>query len=445
MILRTLELHSFGRFIDQSYEFRRGMNLVIGPNEAGKSTMMEAIPAVLFGCKDKKRFRPWARNVHCSAKLILENKHSNISLARDIDSDLVDLSQSDDLYNEQDSFHSRVVTGEHSERKIEYTLYLKKFFGLSDERLFRASLFLGQGDFPSNAQDISNQLRTLLSGFACGDSDVVLKSLQDDYLAITNDNPWSEHKTSSRELEAVQDALDAIHSQKVQLQQLKIQMPQLQQQIADIKVQLSQDKHDYSQGVEYLHWLQHQWQSQDYDPCEPVAADEYKSVQNKIIVANAGSDLELELQQLEKTLVDANLPVEIPESLPHLLAEADDIRCALVALQQRMIPLRKAQNALVFPHWWRWSMISLLLVLFVVGGSYYLPQWSKFASLFIGAVLVAMWSWLVLCARIKGKQKKDLQQQLAELELLREEDRSRLQSVDDQFEKFGFSSSAVEM
>jgi len=49
MILRSIELESFGRFRGQTVEFRRGLNLVIGPNEAGKSTIAEAVPAVLFG------------------------------------------------------------------------------------------------------------------------------------------------------------------------------------------------------------------------------------------------------------------------------------------------------------------------------------------------------------------------------------------------------------
>ena len=72
MILRSLELKSFGRFNDKTFEFRRGMNLVVGANEAGKSTMMASIPAVLFGLRDKQRYQPWGSQQGCQAVLQFE-------------------------------------------------------------------------------------------------------------------------------------------------------------------------------------------------------------------------------------------------------------------------------------------------------------------------------------------------------------------------------------
>ena len=68
MILRSIEMESFGKFHNQTIEFRRGMNLVIGPNETGKSTIAEAVPAVLFGTDRLERYKPWGRNA-CSASL----------------------------------------------------------------------------------------------------------------------------------------------------------------------------------------------------------------------------------------------------------------------------------------------------------------------------------------------------------------------------------------
>ncbi len=48
MILTSLHLQRFGRFTDASWEFRPGLNVIRGPNEAGKSTMREAIVRLLF-------------------------------------------------------------------------------------------------------------------------------------------------------------------------------------------------------------------------------------------------------------------------------------------------------------------------------------------------------------------------------------------------------------
>jgi len=48
MIIRKVRLAPFGAVADKSYAFDRGLNILLGPNEAGKSTLINAIYAVLF-------------------------------------------------------------------------------------------------------------------------------------------------------------------------------------------------------------------------------------------------------------------------------------------------------------------------------------------------------------------------------------------------------------
>lgn len=98
MILRSLELKHFGKFSERSFDFRRGFNLVVGANESGKSTMMEAIPAALFGLRDKDRYKPWGRQGSCEAALSLENGGCTVRIERELLSDRVQLVERDDLY-----------------------------------------------------------------------------------------------------------------------------------------------------------------------------------------------------------------------------------------------------------------------------------------------------------------------------------------------------------
>ena len=52
MRLRRLDLIRYGRFTDSSLELPRGqpdLHIVVGPNEAGKSTVRSAIGDLLFG------------------------------------------------------------------------------------------------------------------------------------------------------------------------------------------------------------------------------------------------------------------------------------------------------------------------------------------------------------------------------------------------------------
>jgi DNA repair exonuclease SbcCD ATPase subunit len=61
MRLRTLRVDGFGRISGRTFAFGPGLNVVVGRNEAGKSTLAAAIVASLYGLGrgEKDRWRPW--------------------------------------------------------------------------------------------------------------------------------------------------------------------------------------------------------------------------------------------------------------------------------------------------------------------------------------------------------------------------------------------------
>lgn len=439
MILRSLELTNFGLFNDKSYEFRRGMNLVIGPNEAGKSTMMESVPAIIFGCNEKKRFQPWGQSEPTSAALILENQRNNVLIERNIDTDHIELKQSDDMYQQQDHFIATVTVGEHSPQQLEYREYLAKTLGIHDEMLFRASLFVGQGDFPSSAKQIEQQIRVLLSGFIHGDCDLVRQSLQDDYLAITCEDPWSGLKASPRELDVVKELLGDLDVKREQLDQWLLESKQVQQQISELEQKLDRDRSDYDSGIEYLIWIQQQWhdESDEHQLNTILAASELSQNDNQPLIT--------ECKQLEKTLTDAGLPAEIPEDLPRLLSSADDIRCDLVSLQQQIIPLRKELKEITLPCWKKSLLATLLpLLVIVVLWDFFPDKHTLFITLF-SILCLTLWGSFLIRYRQQRSSQLQIQKKISQLELRRTEDRSRLEALDEEFESHGLSCSAIEL
>lgn len=439
MILRSLELKSFGLFNDKTYEFRRGMNLIIGPNEAGKSTMMESIPAILFGCHDKKRFQPWGQGQPTRAALILENQRKNVLIERNIDTDHIEFKQSDDMYQQQDHFIATLAVGEHSSEQIEYRDYLAKTLGIHDEQLFRASLFVGQGNFPSNAKQIEQQVRVLLSGFVHGDCDLVRQSLEDDYLAITCEDPLNGVKASPRELDVVKEMLENLDAKRQQLSQWLLELKQLQQQILRLEKKLECDRSDYDSGVEYLVWIQQQWQDEggnrhDNEHLSTVAVGE-----------NDTHPLLAECKQLENTLKDAGLPTEIPEDLPRLLTTADDIRCSLVSIQQEIIPLRQQLSKIVVPCWKKSLLATLLPLLALLVLWNYSPSYQPVFIALFGTLCLTLWGSFFIRYRQRRSSQLQLEGKISQIELRRTEDRSRLEALDDEFERHGLSSSAIEL
>ena len=51
MKIRQLEIENYGIFRDQKFEFDARLAVVFGPNEAGKSTLLQLIRELLFGFK----------------------------------------------------------------------------------------------------------------------------------------------------------------------------------------------------------------------------------------------------------------------------------------------------------------------------------------------------------------------------------------------------------
>ena len=45
MRLRSLRVEGFGKLVDRTFEFGRGLTVIAGPNEAGKSTLAAAVVA----------------------------------------------------------------------------------------------------------------------------------------------------------------------------------------------------------------------------------------------------------------------------------------------------------------------------------------------------------------------------------------------------------------
>ncbi len=65
MKIQNLHLTAFGKFKDKRISFSEGINYIYGENEAGKSTIMAFIKAMLYGFTgrgaegDRKRYSPW--------------------------------------------------------------------------------------------------------------------------------------------------------------------------------------------------------------------------------------------------------------------------------------------------------------------------------------------------------------------------------------------------
>jgi uncharacterized protein YhaN len=437
MMISRIELRHFGRFVEADFDFKTGINLVTGPNEAGKSTIMAAIPAVLYGLRDKERYRPWGREGSCSAALILQTaKGTEVRIEREIISDRVTLTEIDQQGMVLLSFEGKIAPlGRSSERAL-YLEHLERITGHADEEIFRASLFFAQGSLEIDAPgEIASRIKTLLSGCAEVDYDQVLESLHEDYFAITRENPWGKDKARERELEVVRIRLKELETLWTAGRSHFVEEERLQQQIAAVRAELAEKKGQLAEGKRYLEWVRRQWQLEEK---EASLQKDYSRVQK---VAGKVDDLQEELIELQKNLTYTGLPFEIPESLPQLLTGAEVIRKELITLQEEMTRLRRERSLLGDAPWIPAVVLSVLVL---VGFGLFGKGATNFLALG-GILTVLIWGFFVFRLMRLNAVRAALGGQLDQVSQRRSEVLTSLAEIEEAVRCLGLPASAVEM
>lgn len=439
MILRSLELKNFGRFPEAAFEFRRGLNLVIGPNESGKSTLMEAVPAVLFGLRDKERFRSWGRQAGSEAALVLEGSGRTVRVTRDLLSDQTTLEEKDDLYQTLYHFEGKVAPQGRSSERAEYLAELQRLFGLAEEDVFRASLFFGQGSLEVGGNGLAAKIKSLLSGFVEVDYDKVLASLSEEYFAITRENPWGKDKTRDRELDEIRKRIAALEERWYAAQGSLKEMEEVRRRIAELEGSIAFDRDEYVKGERYLTWVRKQWQLEEKGE---VLRKDFSRVNRQV---EKVSDLEKEHQDLQKELSRTGLPRSLPEDLPVILAEAEEIRNEMVGLQKETVELRRRLLAHRNPPWHGSAALTGIFLAAGIAVAFISPGLRTaglVGAILLSAVVWGFYAWRALQERgERGRQ----QGQMQVLERQRDEAQARLSALDERFEKLGMSPSAVEI
>lgn len=437
MIISRIELHHFGRFVDAAFDFNAGINLVSGANEAGKSTIMAAIPAVLFGLRDKERYRPWGREGGCSAVLVLQTaKGTEVRIEREIISDRVSLTETDKQGAVLLSFEGKIAPlGRSSERAL-YLEHLERLTGQADEEIFRASLFFAQGSLEIDAPgEIASRIKNLLSGCAEVDYDQVLESLHEDYFAITRENPWGKDKAKERELEEVRTRLSELETLWNSGRSHFAEEERLQQQIAAVREELAEKKGQQSEGRRYLEWVRRQWQIEEK---EAALLKDYSRVQR---TAGKVEDLQEELAEIQRNLTYTGLPTDIPDALPQLLISAESIRKELVTLQEEMTRIRRERSLLGEAPWKPAVILSAL----VLAGFGFFGKGSTSLLALGGLLSLLIWGYFVFRMMRLNATRAALGGQLDQVGQRRSEVLAALAEIEESVRRLGLPASAVEM
>ncbi|OAB43673.1 AAA family ATPase [Paenibacillus antarcticus] len=86
MRIERLQIHGFGRMKEQDITIKSGITVFMGPNEAGKSTLMQFVRAMLFGIPSRtyptERYEPLAGGVHGGVLNVIDEDGARWTVSR---------------------------------------------------------------------------------------------------------------------------------------------------------------------------------------------------------------------------------------------------------------------------------------------------------------------------------------------------------------------------
>jgi uncharacterized protein YhaN len=217
--LLRVRLHGFGAFnkgLDVAFDPDH-LNLVVGRNEAGKSTLMNSIFGVLFGFRDLnqvRKYEPWDDHDAYAGEIELAAEDGRrYRILRDFKNNAARIER---LEGEDATlvFEGRADPRSNRDEDLTYYEELGNLLGFKDEAVFRSTVFFGQQSLQTS---VSDQIRRLVSGSSSLDYKGALHELHSRYSELTTENPWkSKGRGRGRLIEQTREDLTHDQTQLVQ-------------------------------------------------------------------------------------------------------------------------------------------------------------------------------------------------------------------------------------
>ncbi len=166
-------LSGFGPYRETvEFTLNNKMNVLVAPNESGKSTLVAGIGAIIFGIPQttdesvfgQSRFQNWDHPLRFEGEMICTINDKSYRIRRDFNNNQVSLARRE---GEQ---YREIVSGTHNpraqRRNLRYENKIKTLFGLSSRELFEATFCLTQ-PLPEG-EEIDERVQELLSGTGAG-------------------------------------------------------------------------------------------------------------------------------------------------------------------------------------------------------------------------------------------------------------------------------------
>jgi len=255
MRLERVNIAGFGplsRF-ELVFEPKR-LNLLIGPNESGKSSFASAVVATLFGFaspQGETLARPWAGGPH-AAEIVFQAGAGRYRLRRNFETHEVQVDQLAVGSEESQAvlFRGTANPRGRSAELAQYEEILRGWIGFTDPRLFRESSFVFESALET---EVSPELRHLVSGAVEADYQQIQDALLDRLDGLTKEHPFDprQRKRTDRSIETRETRIETLRARRSRAEAVLGELKSRTKEREDIETRLMELKAELA-GKEQL-------------------------------------------------------------------------------------------------------------------------------------------------------------------------------------------------
>lgn len=222
MYIERLEVKGYGKLLNSTVVLKKGINLIFGSNEAGKSTLQSFIRSMLFGIKGsgqsrngviqpQKMFSPWHGDRFGGTLIYTLDDGSTYRVERDFEKN--ELSIFDSSYND--------VSGQFVLGKDKLPMFAEKQLGL-DEETFTRTAFVSQMRVRISADGSESLAVKLANVSSTGAEEISFSRAEKALTEALKKNIGTERTTTQplnrleERLKNLQEIRDRLHSQQEQ-------------------------------------------------------------------------------------------------------------------------------------------------------------------------------------------------------------------------------------
>lgn len=239
MKLQRLEIKRFGCFEDFVVEFTEGLQVVVGDNESGKSTIVQALWTILFEdptrlADESLRFHNWGSAHPFLLHLEYQEGGKNYTLTKDVATGTTLLEE--------------VETGNKWKTFKDVQTHIARALGFNESEFYQATAFVKQGDLAGVTQNV-DLIKDKLEGMLNNNKDEILAShlsgkLRARLAKIHGVDPdhCGEVAMTRRKIENWQNELDAISARTADLLKTKRRKAEIGNELELARRQF-EDKH----------------------------------------------------------------------------------------------------------------------------------------------------------------------------------------------------------